>query len=83
MAQYAIAFDLDTTAMRTAGFTQAQIVGVYQREIPDALTGCGFSVHPQGSIYHTARRLDVLEFLDVAAAIGFDPCAFVRALPRR
>ena len=29
------------------------------------------------------RRLDVLEFLDVASAIGFDPCAFIRALFRR
>jgi transcriptional regulator with XRE-family HTH domain len=28
------------------------------------------------------RRLDVLEYLDVAAAIGFDPCALIRALPR-
>ena len=26
------------------------------------------------------RRLDVLEFLDVATAIGFDPSGFVRAL---
>jgi transcriptional regulator with XRE-family HTH domain len=29
------------------------------------------------------RRLDVLEFLDVATAIGFDPCTFIRALLRR
>ena len=29
------------------------------------------------------RRLDVLEFLDVAAAIGFDPCALIRSLVRR
>jgi transcriptional regulator with XRE-family HTH domain len=29
------------------------------------------------------RRLDVLEFLDVAAAIGFDPRAFIRTLERR
>jgi transcriptional regulator with XRE-family HTH domain len=29
------------------------------------------------------RRLDVLEFLDVADAIGFDPCMFVRTLQRR
>ena len=29
------------------------------------------------------RRLDVLEFLDVAKAIGFDPCPFIRALLRR
>jgi transcriptional regulator with XRE-family HTH domain len=28
------------------------------------------------------RRLDILEFLDVAAAIGFDPCAFIRAMLR-
>jgi transcriptional regulator with XRE-family HTH domain len=26
------------------------------------------------------RRLDVLEFLDIAAAIGFDPCGPIRAL---
>jgi transcriptional regulator with XRE-family HTH domain len=29
------------------------------------------------------RRLDVLEFLDVAAAIGFDPCALIRSLDRK
>lgn len=29
------------------------------------------------------RRLDVLEFLDIAAAIGFDPHAVIRALKRR
>lgn len=28
------------------------------------------------------RRLDVLEFLDVAVAIGFDPCSLIRALRR-
>jgi transcriptional regulator with XRE-family HTH domain len=26
------------------------------------------------------RRLDVLELIDVAAAIGFDPCKLIRAL---
>lgn len=26
------------------------------------------------------RRLDVLEYLDVAAAIGFDPCVVLRLL---
>jgi transcriptional regulator with XRE-family HTH domain len=26
------------------------------------------------------RRLDVIEFLDVAAAIGFDPCRLIRSL---
>lgn len=54
MAQYAIAFDLDTTAMRNAGYSQAQITGVYQQEIPSALAKCGFSQHPQGSLYHTS-----------------------------
>jgi len=29
------------------------------------------------------RRLDVLEFVDVAAVIGFDPCGVIRALRRK
>jgi hypothetical protein len=29
------------------------------------------------------RRLDVLEFMEVAAAIGFDPCALIRSLDRK
>jgi len=29
------------------------------------------------------RRLDILEFLDVAAAIGFDPCKLIRSLAPR
>ena len=28
------------------------------------------------------RRLDVWEYMDVAAAIGFDPCKLIRALRR-
>jgi transcriptional regulator with XRE-family HTH domain len=28
------------------------------------------------------RRLDVLEFLDVAAAIGFDPCRLIKLLSK-
>jgi virulence-associated protein VapD len=58
MAQYAIAFDLDTAAMRGAGMTQAQITTVYQREIPTALAACGFTAHPQGSLYHTEANQD-------------------------
>jgi virulence-associated protein VapD len=53
MAQYAIAFDLDTTAMRNNGVTPAQRTNIYQVEIPQALAGCGFTAHPQGSLYHT------------------------------
>jgi transcriptional regulator with XRE-family HTH domain len=29
------------------------------------------------------RRLDVLEFLEVATAIGFDPCRLIRSLKRK
>jgi transcriptional regulator with XRE-family HTH domain len=29
------------------------------------------------------RRLDILEYLDVAAAIGFDPCSVIRSLRRK
>ncbi len=53
MAQYPIAFDLDTAGMRGAGFRQADTTRVYQREIPDALAAAGFTVHAQGSLYHT------------------------------
>lgn len=56
MAQYAIAFDLDTTAMRGAGLTPAQITSIYQVEIPAALKSCGFDAHPQGSLYHTTSE---------------------------
>lgn len=53
MAQYAIAFDLDTAGMRAGGFSNGDVTRVYQQEIPQALAGCGFTVHPQGSLYHT------------------------------
>ena len=58
MAQYAIAFDLDTAAMRDAGLARAQITTVYQTEIPEALAGCGFTQHPQGSLYQTEAEAD-------------------------
>lgn len=53
MAQYAIAFDLDTTGMKQAGLSGSDITRVYQREILEALQSCGFTAHPQGSLYHT------------------------------
>jgi len=53
MAQYAIAFDLDTKAMKAAGLSDAHRTRIYQTEIPQALAGCGFTAHPQGSLYHT------------------------------
>jgi virulence-associated protein VapD len=53
MAQYAIAFDLDTRGMKASGMSQAEVTRVYQTEIPQALAGCGFTAHPQGSLYHT------------------------------
>jgi virulence-associated protein VapD len=53
MAQYAIAFDLDTTAMEADGLTKSEKTRIYQTELPNALKKCGFTVHPQGSLYHT------------------------------
>ena len=58
MALYAIAFDLDTVSMRNDGFTPAQVTQVYQQEIPQALDACGFTAHPQGSLYHTEEHQD-------------------------
>ena len=58
MAQYAIAFDLDTAAMRANGVSDADRTRIYQTEIPDALASCGFTAHPQGSLYHTEAEHD-------------------------
>ncbi len=64
MAQYAIAFDLDTAGMRAAGgMSPADVTRVYQREIPDALASCGFTAHPQGSLYHTELDHDPITAL--------------------
>lgn len=61
MALYAIAFDLDTKrfkqdriqAGRTENQARAELTNLYQIEIPQALAICGFTAHPQGSLYHT------------------------------
>lgn len=82
MAQYAIAFDLDTKSMRRAGLTDAQITRAYQREIPDALAGCGFTAHPQGSLYHTeAEQNPLTAIMQLQGALtGNAPifCQYVR-----
>ena len=84
MAQYAITFDLDTKAMRAAGMGQAQIVGVYQREIPRALANAGFTAHPQGSVYHTEVDRDQITALMVLQQTLRDQapnfCNYVRSV---
>jgi virulence-associated protein VapD len=82
MAQYAIAFDLDTTAMKSAGITPAERTKIYQTEIPDALRRCGFTAHPQGSLYHTeAEQNPITAIMQLQSALtGHAPrfCKFVR-----
>jgi virulence-associated protein VapD len=63
MALYAIAFDLDTTAMRAAGLSHSDRTRIYQTEIPAALSPCGFTAHPQGSLYHTESDQDPIQAL--------------------
>ena len=63
VAQYAIAFDLNTRQMRDDGLSQADITKVYQVEIPTALATCGFTAHPQGSLYHTEADQDPIRAL--------------------
>lgn len=58
MAQYAIAFDLDTRRMTEDGLSAADRTRIYQAEIPEALRSCGFTAHPQGSLYHTESDQD-------------------------
>ncbi len=82
MAQYAIAFDLDTKAMRNAGLSQSEITQVYQIEIPEALASCGFTAHPQGSLYHTEGEEDpILALMKLQSALKEKApkfCRFVR-----
>jgi len=82
MAQYAIAFDLDTTAMRQAGLADAEVTRIYQTEIPDALRGCGFTAHPQGSLYHTEIEHDpITALMTLQSALRDNArnfCRFVR-----
>jgi len=61
MAQYAVAFDLDTKAMRNDGLSESEKTSIYQREISDALSSCGFTAHPQGSLYHTEKDQDPIK----------------------
>ncbi|SDG73697.1 hypothetical protein [Pelagibacterium luteolum] len=64
MAQYAIAFDLDTAGMKSqGGMSPADVTRVYQTEIPSALASCGFTAHPQGSLYHTELDHDPITAL--------------------
>lgn len=58
MARYAIAFDMDTTAMKNDGVTDSQRTSIYQNEITSALAACGFTAHAQGSLYHTEADTD-------------------------
>lgn len=54
---------------RQAGLTQATVAGRLRR--PTSFVG---------KYENGYRRLDVIEFLKVAAAIGFDPARFLTAL---
>ncbi len=63
MAQYAIAFDMDTTRMKADGMTRVDITNLYQKEIRAALESCGFPVHIQGSVYRTNTESNQLSIL--------------------
>src|SRR5258708_2352097 len=82
MAQYAIAFDLDTTAMRQSGLTQADITKIYQTEIPEALKACDFTAHPQGSLYHTESDHDpisaIMKLQGALTSMAPSFCKYVR-----
>jgi virulence-associated protein VapD len=54
MPRYAISFDLDRKSLVADGYTDSQINNdIYNKEVTTALDACGFTVHPEGSVYHT------------------------------
>jgi virulence-associated protein VapD len=82
MALYAIAFDMDTVAMRNDGLSAADRTRIYQEEIPAALSACGFTAHPQGSLYHTEIAQDPIRALmrlqGTVTALAPRFCRYVR-----
>jgi virulence-associated protein VapD len=89
MAQYAIAFDLDTAGMKKpeneggGGFSPADVTRVYQAEIPEALAKCGFTVHPQGSLYHTDAEHDpITAIMRLQGSLRNDAPNFCRFVKR-
>ncbi|HEY9079374.1 helix-turn-helix transcriptional regulator [Magnetovibrio sp.] len=57
---------------KSASLTQAMVAGRLQK--PQSFV----SKYEKGE-----RRIDLIEFLDIAEAIGFDPVAFLAILPSR
>ncbi|MEI4948710.1 hypothetical protein U1530_00555 [Aeromonas caviae] len=83
MAHYAIAFDLDTTAMTAAGLTPADKTRIYQTEIPGALARCGFTAHPQGSLYHTeAEQNPITAIMQLQSSLQTHAGNFCRYVKR-
>lgn len=78
MAQYAIAFDLDTVAMRTDGITDAQRTAIYQTEIPNTLAAAGFTIHAQGSVYHTEDSDSLVPIVNLQSILASQAPNFVR-----
>jgi transcriptional regulator with XRE-family HTH domain len=68
---YSQFLDLLIKARKEAGLTQAELAGKLER--PQSYV----SKYESGE-----RRLDVVEFLDLAQAIGFDPAKLVKRLCR-
>lgn len=57
MPQFVVTFDVDWKAMKAAGYSDSQINNkLYKDEIETALADCGFTAHPEGSVYHTEHQ---------------------------
>lgn len=83
MAHYAIAFDLDTKAMTAAGLSNADKTRIYQTEIPNALAACGFTAHPQGSLYHTeAEQNPITAIMQLQSSLQTQAANFCRFVKR-
>jgi virulence-associated protein VapD len=83
MAHYAIAFDMDTKGMTAAGLSRSQITRVYQKEIPKALASCGFTAHPQGSLYHTeAEQNPITAIMQLQSTLKRDATSFCKHVRR-
>jgi virulence-associated protein VapD len=79
MAQFAIAFDLDTVRMKADGLSESDRTRIYQTELPKALSKCGFTEHPQGSLYHTNSEHDpIIAIIQLQSILKTDAPQFCK-----
>lgn len=69
--------------MANQGISPAERTQIYQTEIPRALSLCGFTAHPQGSLYHTeAEQSPITAIMQLQSTLTNHAPRFCRFVKR-